>query len=83
MTPEVQIAAISLLGSAIVGVVSYFANRKGAEVGAQKNFEMVDYRLRKLEEQVGKHNQIVERTFDLEGRMREAEHDIRDLKGVQ
>lgn len=38
------------------------------------------YRLAQLEKQVNRHNQVIERTFRLEGRMDEAEHDIRDLK---
>jgi len=29
---------------------------------------------------VDKHNSVIERTFKLEGRMTEVEHDIRDLK---
>ena len=42
---------------------------------------LIDYRLQMLEQKVDKHNHVVERTFRLEGRMDEAEHDIRDLKG--
>ena len=41
---------------------------------------LTNYRLSQLEEKVDKHNQVVERTFRLEGRMTEAEHDLRDLK---
>ena len=42
---------------------------------------LTQYRLSQLEKQVNRHNQVIERTFRLEGRMDEAEHDIRDLKG--
>lgn len=38
------------------------------------------YRISLLEEKVNKHNNLIERTYRLEGRMNEAEHDIRDLK---
>ena len=41
---------------------------------------LTQYRLAQLEKQVNRHNQVIERTFRLEGRMDEAEHDIRDLK---
>lgn len=34
----------------------------------------------KLAKRVEKHNNMIERMFQLEGRMNEAEHDIRDLK---
>ena len=36
--------------------------------------------LEQLEEKVQAHNRLIERTYKLEGRMTEAEHDIRDLK---
>lgn len=38
------------------------------------------YRINQLEKKVEKHNGVIERTFILEGRMNEAEHDIRDMK---
>ena len=41
---------------------------------------MTLYRIDELEEKVSKHNNFIERTYKLEGRMQEAEHDIRDLK---
>ena len=40
------------------------------------------WRVSALEKKQDKHNQLIERTFHLEGRMNEAEHDIRDIKGV-
>lgn len=46
-----------------------------------KTRALLDYRLGELEHKVDKHNKVIERTFQLEGRMNEAEHDIRDLKG--
>ena len=42
--------------------------------------KLVNYRLKKLEEKVQAHNNLVERTYKLEGRMCEAEHNIRDLR---
>ena len=69
---------ITLLPSVATGLLSllgvYLANRKSAA--------LMEYRLEQLEKKVDKHNQIVERTFGLEGRMTEAEHDIRELKGA-
>jgi hypothetical protein len=41
---------------------------------------LIDYRLGQLEKKVDKHNNVVERTFILEGQMQECIHDIRDLK---
>ena len=41
------------------------------------------YRLEQLEAKVQAHNQLVERTYRLEGQMTEVQHDIRDLKGAR
>lgn len=41
---------------------------------------LIDYRLTELEKKVTKHNNIVERTFILEGQVSECQHDIKDLK---
>ena len=45
-----------------------------------KTRALLDYRLSELEKKQDKHNQVIERQFKLEGRMDNAEHDIRDLK---
>ena len=68
---------VKTLGPAVItGLLSlcgvYFSNRKSAA--------LIEYRLKQLEDKVNKHNSVVERTFILEGKMNEAEHDIRDLK---
>lgn len=71
---SIWIAAIS---SVVTGLLSlagvYLANRKSAA--------LMEYRMKQLENKVDKHNQVVERTYKLEGRMTEAEHEISDLKG--
>ena len=73
---DAWIAALSALGCGLLSLVGvYLANRKSAA--------LVEYRLKKLEAKVDKHNNIIERTYILEGKMTEAEHDIRDLKGRQ
>ena len=65
----------------IVGLLSLGGTLIGTLGGIIATQKLTAYRLQKLEEKVDKHNRIVERTFQLEGRMNEAEHDIRDLKG--
>ena len=47
---------------------------------AKQQANVTLYRIDQLEAKVSKHNNLVERTYKLEGRMQEAEHDIRDLK---
>lgn len=41
---------------------------------------LTNWRIKQLEDKVEKHNNMVERVYKLEGRMTEAEHDIRDIK---
>lgn len=72
MSDAVIVALIGLAGSAV-----------GAFAGVMASARLTQYRLQQLEEKVNRHNQIIERTYRLEGRMDEAEHDIRDLKGAR
>lgn len=69
MTESVIVAALSLFGTlcgSFAGIIA--ANR------------LVNYRLQQLEKRVSQHNSLVERTYALEGRMREVEHSLRDMK---
>lgn len=52
----------------------------GSALGVIASAKMTNYRLEQLEKKVEKHNSVIERTFKLEGRMNEAEHDLKDLK---
>ena len=71
---ETIIVALITGGLALLGTLggSYLANRKSAA--------LIAYRLEELEKKVQAHNNLVERTYKLEGRMTEVEHDVRDLK---
>ena len=72
MSDVVLVALIGLAGSAI-----------GAFGGVMASARLTQYRIQQLEEKVNKHNNMIERTYQLEGRMTEVEHDIRDLKGAR
>lgn len=72
MSNEVLVAFITVGGSAL-----------GTFAGILTTSKLTNYRIEQLEKKVDKHNGVIERTFDLEGRMREAEHDIRDIKEVK
>lgn len=67
----------AILSAIITGLFSLL----GVYIANRKNQALVVYRLEELEKKQDKHNNLIERTFKLEGRMTEAEHDIRDLKG--
>lgn len=70
MSSEVLVAILALIGTCF-----------GSLAGILTANKLVNYRLTQLEKKVDKHNNVVERTYQLEGRMTEAEHDLRDLKG--
>lgn len=70
MSESVQIAFITLIGSLL-----------GTGGGVIVSSKLTNYRLEQLEKKVEKHNNIVERTFKLEGEMREVTHDIIEMKG--
>lgn len=66
----------SIIAALITGVLSligvYIANRKSSA--------LIIYRLEQLEHKQDVHNGMIERMYKVEGRLTEAEHDIRDLK---
>jgi hypothetical protein len=65
----------------IVALLGFAGTLLGSLFGVLAAQKLTQYRLAQLEEKVNKHNNLIERTFKLEGRMDEAEHDIKDLKG--
>lgn len=64
----------------IVAILGFAGTLLGSLFGVLAAQKLTQYRLSQLEEKVNKHNNLIERTFKLEGRMEVAEHDIEDLK---
>ncbi|MBR0445714.1 MAG: hypothetical protein IIX23_00295 [Oscillospiraceae bacterium] len=64
----------------IVALLGFAGTLLGSLFGVLAAQKLTQYRLSQLEDKVNKHNNLIERTFKLEGRLDEAEHDIRDLK---
>lgn len=72
MSDAIIVALIGLGGSGI-----------GSLVGVVVSSRLTQYRLEQLEKKVQAHNNLIERTYKLEGEMTEVQHDIRDLKAVR
>lgn len=70
MTTEIIVALLAFLGTC-VGTL-------GGILAANK---LTVYRISQLEKKVEKHNSVVERTYKLEGEVRELQHEVRDLRG--
>jgi len=68
---------IAVISAVITGLFSLW----GVYAANRKSQALIAYRLEQLEKKVDKHNSVVERTFILEGDVRELQHDVRDLKG--
>ena len=64
----------------IVAILGFAGTLAGSLFGVLTAQKLTQYRLGQLEDKVGTLSSLIERTFKLEGRMDEAEHDIRDLK---
>lgn len=67
--------------SVIVALITLCGTGLGTFGGIIVSSKLTNFRIEQLEKKVEKHNNVVERTYVLEGKVREAEHDIIDLKG--
>lgn len=67
----------------VIGLISFAGTAIGALGGILASNSLTNFRLKKLEEKVDKHNSVVERTFLLEEKMRVANHRIDDLEGAK
>lgn len=64
----------------IVALISFAGTVVGTLLGMLAGTKLTTYRLEQLEKKVQAHNEVVERTYVLEGQVTELQHDVRDLK---
>ena len=64
----------------IVALLGFAGTLVGSLFGVLAAQKLTQYRLSQLEDKVNRHNNLVERTYVLEGQMTEVQHDIRDIK---
>ena len=82
---EAIIVALITGGLSLIGVIVTCAvsNKKTTDK-VTHNLEVhqavTDTKIEALTQQMNKHNNILERTYKLEGQMTECQHDIKDLK---
>ena len=58
-------------------------SRKDQQAQLEKHQAVTDTKIEELTRKVEKHNNLIERTYKLEGAMQEVQHDIRDMKNTQ
>ena len=87
MNPTIVAALISSTAAIIVCLISNWFVMRKTQKANQDNIVLIAYRLEQLEKKVDKHNNMIERTYDLERRsdvleekQRVANHRIDDLE---
>lgn len=69
MDQQIAIALIAFLGTCVGSLGGILAANK-----------LSNFRIAQLEKKVEKHNSVVERTYKLEGEVRELQHEMKELK---
>lgn len=64
----------------LVAIISLIGTLVGTFAGIVTGSKLMTFRIEQLEKKVEKHNNVVERTYVLEGQVVEIQHDIRDIK---
>lgn len=64
----------------LVAILGFAGTLLGSLLGVVTAQKLTQYRLSQLEEKVSRHNNLVERTYILEGQVAECCHDIKELK---
>ena len=70
----------TIISAAITAVVTLAVCLITNHAQAEKTRALIDYRVSELEKKQDKHNNLIERTFKLEGQMTELQHKVVDLK---
>lgn len=80
MQPEMIYSIVTGLIVAVPNIIATFVSYKANSKENEENKNLTIYRIDQLEEKVSKHNQLVERTYKLEGQMEEVQHDVAEIK---
>ena len=66
----------------IVALLGLLGTLSGSFLGVVATNKLTQYRLQQLEDKVSRHNNLIERTYILEGQMLEVQHHLRDMKRI-
>ena len=83
MTETILSAIISAAAAIAVCLLNSRFQNKRTQAKQAETVELIEYKIDELRHQVEKHNDVIGRTYKLEGQMQEVQHEIRDLKGIR
>lgn len=81
MSAEIIVAIVSGAFTFLGVVITVLVGNKKASAEIKEQTDLTLYRIKELEKQQNKHNNVMERTFKLEGAVKELQHEVADLKG--
>lgn len=67
----------AVAAAAITAVLGFL----GTYISNRKQSVLIAYRLEELEKKVNKHNNLIERMYQAEGKITELQHDVSEMKG--
>ena len=67
----------AVIAAAITAILGFF----GTYLSNRKQTALIAYRIEQLEQKVNKHNNLVERMYNVEGNITELQHDVSEMKG--
>lgn len=62
----------------IVAILGMIGALGGSWIANRKNMALIEYRLKQLEEKVNKHNNLIERTYQLEKQVAIIQEEIKE-----
>lgn len=81
MSADIIVAIVSGAFTFLGVVITVYKGNKKASAEIKEQTDLTLYRIQELEKQQNKHNNLMERTFKLEGAVIELQHEVKDLKG--
>lgn len=81
MSAEIVVAIVSGCFTFLGVVVTVIVGNKKSAKKVEEQTELTLYRIKELEKKQNQHNNLIERTYELEGAVRELQHEVKDLKG--
>lgn len=81
MSAEIIVAIVSGCFTFLGVVVTVIVGNKKSTEKVKEQTDLTLYRIEELEKKQNKHNNLMERTFKLEGAVMELQHEVKDLKG--